>query len=146
MHGAHPAGHNRRCADSRPPPFATPGVVVAAARCAVEALEDRLLFATFSVTNTLDTGAGSLRAAITSANGAAGADTIAFAIPGTGTHTIRPATPLPAVAGPTTIDAGPKNADGSVQVEIDGSGITASTGAGLQITGGGTTVRNLAIH
>ncbi len=36
---------------------------------------------TYTVTNTLDSGAGSLRYAINSANGNAGADTIAFAIP-----------------------------------------------------------------
>ena len=33
-----------------------------------------------------------------------------------------------------------------MQVEIDGNSITAATAAGPQITGGGTTVRNLAIH
>src|SRR4051812_22759847 len=71
--------------------------VRAAARGGVEPLEERVLFATFTVTNTLDSGAGSLRTAITSANNAAGADTIAFAIPGTGTHTITPATALPAI-------------------------------------------------
>lgn len=53
------------------------------ARLAVEVLEDRLAPATFTVTNTADSGAGSLRQAILSANAAFGADTIAFAI-GTG--------------------------------------------------------------
>ncbi len=37
--------------------------------------------ATFTVTNTLDSGAGSLRKAISDANASAGADTIAFNIP-----------------------------------------------------------------
>lgn len=40
--------------------------------------------ATYTVTNTGDTGAGSLRQAITDANGTAAADTIAFNIPGGG--------------------------------------------------------------
>jgi hypothetical protein len=49
---------------------------------------------TFTVTNTNDTGAGSLRQAILDANAAAGADTIVFAIPGSGVHTIAPASAL----------------------------------------------------
>ena len=40
--------------------------------------------ATFTVTNTTDTGPGSLRQAITDANAAAGADTIAFNVSGAG--------------------------------------------------------------
>ena len=48
-----------------------------------------------------------LRAALTEANLATGANTIAFAIPGTGVHTIALATPLPTLSdesGPTMID------------------------------------------
>src|SRR4029453_12764126 len=44
--------------------------------------------ATFNVTSTNDTGAGSLRQAIIDANSAGGADTIAFNIAGSGVHTI----------------------------------------------------------
>jgi len=44
--------------------------------------------ATFTVTNLNDSGAGSLRAAITSANGAAGADTVNFQAGLTGTITL----------------------------------------------------------
>ena len=44
--------------------------------------------ATFSVTSTADSGAGTLRQAITDANNAAGADTIAFNISGASVHTI----------------------------------------------------------
>ena len=43
-----------------------------------------LAAATFTVTNTDDAGPGSLRQAILDAEGSAGADTIAFAIPGAG--------------------------------------------------------------
>jgi hypothetical protein len=46
---------------------------------------------TYTVTTTADSGAGSLRQAITDANGNAGADTIAFNIVGSGVHTIAPA-------------------------------------------------------
>ncbi len=44
--------------------------------------------ATFTVLNTADSGPGSLRQAVLDANGTAAADSIAFAIPGTGPHTI----------------------------------------------------------
>jgi hypothetical protein len=52
-------------------------------RLAVEALDDRCLPSTFTVTNLLDTGAGSLREAVTAANASPGADTIDFAVTGT---------------------------------------------------------------
>src|SRR5438132_474984 len=68
--------------------------------CATSAL----LASTFTVTNTNDSGAGSLRQAILDANANAGADTIAFNIPSSGVQTITPATPLPAITDPVTID------------------------------------------
>src|SRR5262249_44175592 len=52
-------------------------------RLALEVLEDRSLPSTFTVTNLLDTGAGSLRAAVAAANANPGADTIDFATTGT---------------------------------------------------------------
>ncbi len=56
------------------------------------------LFGTvFTVTNTDDTGAGSLRQALTDANAAAGPHTINFSIAGAGVHTITPATTLPTI-------------------------------------------------
>src|SRR5579871_1732206 len=66
-------------ASSRRPPAARPGL---------EALEDRMLLSTFFVTNTNDSGPGSLRQAILNANQHAGLDTIAFNIAGAGVHTI----------------------------------------------------------
>ena len=60
--------------------------------------------ATFTVTSTADSGAGSLRQAILDANGAAGADTIAFNIAGAGVHTIVLGSALPAVDEALTID------------------------------------------
>ena len=53
---------------------------------------DTALRRTFTVTNTNDTGPGSLRQAILDANAAAGSDTIGFDIPDPGAHTISPAT------------------------------------------------------
>ena len=55
---------------------------------------------TFTVTNTNDSGTGSLRQAILDANASAGADLIDFSIPGAGVHTITPIGPLPTVTGP----------------------------------------------
>lgn len=59
--------------------------------------------ATFTVTNTNDSGSGSLRQAITDANADAVADTIAFNIPG-GVRTISLASPLPGLTQSATID------------------------------------------
>jgi hypothetical protein len=88
--------------------------------------------ATFTVTNTNDDGPGSLRQAITDANADGTADTIAFAIPGSGVHTITPLSLLPIIATPMTIDgytqpgsAANTNATGALntvlQIEIDGT-------------------------
>lgn len=60
--------------------------------------------ATFTVVNTSDSGAGSLRQAITSANATPGADTIAFNIPGAGVHTITLASTLPDITETVLID------------------------------------------
>ena len=62
---------------------------------AVRHLHGRGGAASFVVTNTNDSGAGSLRAAILGANANEGAETITFAIPGSGRHTItvRPRAP-----------------------------------------------------
>ena len=62
--------------------------------------------ATFTVTTTADSGPGSLRQAIIDSNdnGAAIADDLVFAIPGTGPHVITVASPLPAITGLVTID------------------------------------------
>lgn len=61
--------------------------------------------ATITVTNTSDSGAGSLRQAILTANASANVpDTINFSIAGAGPHTITPATPLPNITDPLTIN------------------------------------------
>lgn len=61
--------------------------------------------ATFEVTNTADSGDGSLRQAILSANSTTTvADVIHFNLAGAGPHTISPLTPLPTVTAPVVID------------------------------------------
>jgi hypothetical protein len=73
-----------------------------------------------TVTNTNDSGVGSLRAAITFANANAAEDDITFDIPGAGPHTILLSTALPALT-----DAG---------INIDGSTQTGAT-CGELVTG-----------
>src|SRR6185503_3494824 len=60
----------------------------------------------FVVTNTNDSGAGSLRQAIldANANGSGVVDSITFNIPGAGVKSIKPVSPLPTILTPTTID------------------------------------------
>src|SRR5437867_7479792 len=61
--------------------------------------------ATFTVTTTSDSGAGSLRQAILDANATSGTDTIEFQIVGTPPFSILPSLPLPQLTGPVVINA-----------------------------------------
>jgi len=111
------------------------------------------LAATFSVTTTADSGAGSLRQAILDANGSpGGTDTIAFAIPGAGVHTIAVPTALPVITDFVLIDgytqpgSSPNtdpNADNAViLIELSGSGTD-----GLVVSGaGGGEIHGLALY
>ena len=102
--------------------------------------------ATFTVLNTSDSGPGSLRQAIANANAAAGLDTIAFAIPGSGVHTIVPLTALPAVTDAVVIDGTtqPGHA-GSPVIELNGAS-AGSVADGLSISGDGVTVKALVVN
>lgn len=80
------------------------------------------------VTNTNDTGAGSLRACIECANANAGSDTIKFAISGAGPYRIKPITDLPplGVAADDVLLSGKTQAlsgagSGSQEIILDGS-------------------------
>ncbi len=110
---------------------------------------------TYTVTSTADAGAGSLRQAILDANANSGTDTIAFNIPGSGVHTIAPATPLPNLTSPVTVDgytqpgASPntnppdQGLNSVLQIEID------CTNAGtycLVIGADDTTLRGLVLN
>ena len=100
-----------------------------------------------TVTNTNNAGDGSLRSAIDCANATAGTDTVDFNIAGAGPHTITPLTPLPNVTEAAIIDGTTEpNFAGTPVVALDGSSIAAAPAAGIKITGGGSTVRGLAIH
>ncbi|HVQ38730.1 MAG TPA: hypothetical protein VMS31_14425 [Pyrinomonadaceae bacterium] len=97
----------------------------------------------FTVTNTNDSGPGSLRQAIEDANANPGADTIRFSI-GSGAKTIAPYYMLPLVTDPVIFD-------GTTQPGYSGRPIVELTGyqfggVGLSITGGGSTVRGLLLN
>jgi len=101
--------------------------------------------ASFTVANTADSGAGSLRDAINQANQNPGPDIIGFNIPGTGPFVIQPLLPLPAISESVTIDGTTQPGfAGSPLVEVDGSSLPSDQAA-LFVSGGGSTVRGLII-
>jgi titin len=111
----------------------------------LEELERRLAPATFTVSNTNDAGAGSLRLAILDSNATPGLDTIAFNVPGAGGHTITPLSPLPFVTDPVILDGTTQPGYAGAPL-IQLSGGSAGAGAnGLVVTAGGTLVRGLAV-
>src|SRR5271166_3992138 len=74
----------------------------------------------YYVTNTHDSGAGSLRQAILVANAHPGHDVIDFDFAGAGPWTISVATALPAITDPVTIDASTVSGyAGSPLVDLD---------------------------
>ncbi len=104
------------------------------------------LLATYTVTNTNDSGAGSLRQAILDANANAGADTINFSITGTGTHVINVSSLLPTITGQTTINATTESDfAGSPLIVLNGGG-TLANGFNLGSTSGGSTIRGFIIQ
>ncbi len=137
----------------------------------VELLEDRRLLSVFTVNSPGDepdwipgdgkattiTGSTTLRAAIMEANASVGKDTIEFNIPSAGPHVIKPATRLPAIIDPISIDgysqpgASPTSLtlqqgnNAIIKIELDGSLLPIGTN-GLEIFGGQSEVHGLAIH
>lgn len=98
------------------------------------------------VTNTNDSGAGSLRQAILDANAALGADVITFSIGSGGAKTITPATALPTITEAVTIDGNSQPGfSGTPLIEIDCSSL-GSAGVGLNISSGNSVIRGLVIN
>src|SRR5262249_44772034 len=85
-------------------------------RPALEALEDRALPSTFTVTNLADGGPGSLRAAVTSANTTPGADSIQFAPGLKGT--------IPLASELSVTDALTINGPGANKITVSGNDAT----------------------
>ena len=100
---------------------------------------------TFAVSNTDDSGAGSLRQAILDANASTGTDTINFNISGAGPHTIQPTSALPTIEDPVVINGTTQPGfAGTPIIELDGS--NAGNSGGLYITAGGSTVKGLVVN
>jgi hypothetical protein len=102
--------------------------------------------AIYVVSNTGDSGGGSLRNAIIGANANTGADQIHFAIPGSGPHTIWPLSDLPTVTDTLTIDGTTQTGySGSPLIELDGS-LAGALANGLTISAPECTVRALVVN
>lgn len=114
----------------------------------VEGLEDRLAPATFNVTNTNNSGAGSLRTAIIQANNTAGADVINFAI-GTGGQRINLLSKLPTITETVTIDGNTQPGfTNTPLIVLNGAGAGRGTD-GLTISGANANncvIKGLVIH
>jgi uncharacterized repeat protein (TIGR01451 family) len=96
--------------------------------------------ATFTVTSGADSGAGTLRAAITGANVDATADAIEFDLGGV---PIAPTSALPAITQPVTIDGTTDPSAGSAEIDGTSAGVLAN---GLSLTAAGSTLTGLNIH
>ena len=122
-----------------------PSILVAVCTLGAALWPGRAAAATFTVTNTNDTGAGSLRQAITSANAAAGLDFIVFAIPGAGPHTIVPLSPLPDINSPVSIDGTTQPGFAGAPI-IELNFLAASVNFGFIVPVGGSTFRGLVLN
>lgn len=134
--------------------FSLQRAVLVAALLAFFAMHVAAQAAPFTVTNTGDSGSGSLRQAILDANANAGSDTINFNIPGGGIKTITPAGALPEITEGVTIDGYSQPGatantlavgnDAVILIELDL--VNDANLFGLRVTGGATTIRGLAIN
>jgi hypothetical protein len=106
---------------------------------------------TFTVFSAADSGPGTLRAAITSANGSPGS-VIAFSLPGSGVPTITLSSALPTITVSLTVDGttqgqvGPGQAPqalGNALVELNGSNVVTD---GMRVSGANCVTRGLVIN
>ncbi len=113
-------------------------------RIVLERLEARELLTGFVVTNTNDSGAGSLRQAIIDATNALAPNVITFAISGSGKHTISPQSALPTITNALTIDGTSQPGYSSTPV-IDLDGTSAGSVDGIAVTASNCVIKGLAI-
>lgn len=137
---------------SNDPPgfFPTDRVIIARATATGTIRDDDSLV----VTNTNDTGRGSLRRAIQVANANPGINRVTFRIPGSGVQVIQPLSPLPSIFDPVIIDAYSQpgsrqnsqaiGSDAVILVELSGNQLQ-SDASGLVISAGLSTITGLAI-
>jgi hypothetical protein len=101
--------------------------------------------ATFTVTNTNDGGAGSLRQALNDANATPELDRIIFTISGSGVQTINPASALPQITRPVMLDGytqpgASRNTqavgnNAVINIRINGTGAGATANATVRSAG-----------
>lgn len=103
--------------------------------------------ATYTVINTNDSGAGSLRQAITDANATAAADVIEFNISGTGVQTIVPMSPFSTMTKPVFIDGSTQPGYATTPlIEIDDTNVPA-WGSGIYFANNSNSgIKALCIH
>jgi titin len=115
----------------------------------LEVLEDRAVPAVLIVTSAADSGAGSLRAAITAADRMSGLVTIDFSIGAAGSaHIISLKSALPAITGTVTIDGASQGGigyTGPALIELNGTFAGSGT-SGLVLTGQNSTIDGLIIE
>jgi hypothetical protein len=128
---------------------ATNGAVIGSPSVATVTILDGDLLV---VTNTNDSGTGSLRAAIQESNAAPETQTISFNIPGAGVHTIAPLTELPELTDPVIIDgytqpgSAPATASTPATLLVELSGVSAGNSLGLSLKTHHSTIRGLVIN
>jgi len=120
----------------------------ASARPRLEALEDRLVPAPLMVTSAADSGNGTLRAAITTANRTSGLVIINFAIGTRGSaQTIKLTSALPTITATVLIDGttqGGSSYTGTPLIDLNGAKAGGSA-SGLELTSNNSTIEGLSI-
>ena len=112
----------------------------------VEAMEPRTLMATLTVTNTADSGTGSLRQAILDADAQPSADAIVFNIPGGGVRAIRPGSALPPLTATASVDGTTQPGyAGSPLIALDGTGAGGSA-IGIEVKAAGCAITGLDVE
>lgn len=121
-------------------------IIRAAALLFLSLVATSLAAATFVVTNTSDSGSGSLRQAILDAEDMPGPDRIEFSLPGTGPFTIALAAPLPSIRESVAIDGTTQPGYAGVpRIEISGAGAGANA-TGLYLLTSGCEIKGLCIN
>ena len=112
----------------------------------IEPLEGRQMLSTFTVTNTNDSGTGSLRQAILSSNATKGPNDVTFRIASSGVQTINLLSALPALTQPVTIDGTTEPGYKMPVIVLNGSKAgTTAVGLSLTSTAAGSTIKGLVV-
>jgi titin len=105
------------------------------------------MLSTFTVTNTNDSGTGSLRQAIINSDATKGPNSITFNIPGSGLRTINLLAALPTITQPVTLDGTTEpNSGGQPVIQVDGTKAGSGViGLILPSAASGSTIKGLVV-